>query len=333
MARGESEAEESKGGAVAIWAVCAVACLAGAWVVAQVTADPQIPDETVTREPHPGIEGPLHALWTRGCRLAPGPHLGATSTPSGADVDRQLTARGYVRTREPSAPQSLPWRTAPTELAGTCGVVAAWVEPGGQLDAGRSPSDRVLPCEWGVVVVPTCGSEPVTLEGHGDARVAVYGMPGALPLPGVAPDLVLAHAEAETLLARSGWAPLPEGMAATQTGAVLDPLPEHPRGGCVPWVVAGVGLGRTFTQWLGRRVTEDHAPDRFLAGVVVCGGSRATYLAGSVPVGNTPQLLARPYRMGSGPSASVPTGSTPLRLLAPGDPVVFPDPVPDQTAP
>jgi hypothetical protein len=121
-------------------------------------------------------------------------------------------------------------------------------------------------------------------------------------------------------------------MERSLSGGTLDPLPEHPRGGCVPFVVAGAGVGHTSTSWLGRPVDSDPSPDGFLAGVVVCEGARQTALIGSVAPGTRPLVVARPYRMSSGPSVARPSTHVPLEVLGAGEQLALPDPLTDRGA-
>ena len=332
MARGESESG-GNGAAIAIWASFVVAALAAAYVVVQVTVGR---DESTgpagATEPHPGIEGPLRTLTSRGCDMATGPRAGGSGMPTFQDATDHLRRRGYERVRDFAAPEPLPATVDASELRGTCGVAVAVVEGGGTLDRGEGGGTAALPCDFGAVLVPLCDGGPVTFEGRGEARIGLFVMPRAVPDAALGADPLLAHAEAEALLAAAGWAPQPQALTASQSGGTLDALPTHPRG-CVPWVVAGTGLGNASTQWLGRNVASDIAPDRLLAGVVVCDPSRTTTLTATPVAGASTFLVARPYRMSTGPSAPRAPSLTPVELLSAGTTIELPSPVHDRTAP
>lgn len=334
MARGESEAKQSHGAAVAIWSVFGVACLAVAWVVVRVSGEPDVPDDPFgTSEPYPGIEGPLRNLGTRGCGLATGPRMGGPAMPGPMDAKEHLEQRGYVETVPFGEPQTLPATVPAEELTGGCGVVAAVATPSGYVDRIEVGGESTAPCDHGVVIAPICGDQPVTVQGHGDVRIAIFGMPGAEGSDALPDDLILAHAEAVTLLGRAGWSPVPQAMKATQTGGRLDNLPVHPSGGCVAYVVAGLGMGHVNGYWMGRSVGNDRAPDRFLTGAVVCEHGRLTEVTGSVPPGVSPVIVARPYRVGGGPSVPAARLAVPLDLLAAGDRLPMPPSLDDRGAP
>ncbi len=334
MARGESEAKQSPGAAVAIWSVFGVACLAVAWVVVRVSGEPDAPEDPFgTGEPYPGIEGPLRTLGTRGCGLSGGPRMGGPAMPGPMDAKEHLERRGYVEAVPFGEPQTLPASVPADELAGGCGVVAAVATPSGFVDRTEVGSESTVPCEHGVVLAPVCGDRAVTVHGHGEARLAIFSMPGIVPNEALPDDLVLAHAEAVTLLGAAGWSPMPEAMKGSVTGGRLDDLPEHPSGGCVAYVVAGLGMGHVSGYWMSRSVGNDPAPDRFLTGAVVCEHGRRTELTGSVAPGASPVVVARPYRVGGGPSVPTTRLAVPLDLLGAGDRLPMPPSLEDRGAP
>lgn len=333
MARGESEAKQSHGAAVAIWSIFGVACLAVAWVVVRVSGDPDVPDDPFgTTEPYPGIEGPLRNLGARGCGLASGPRMGGPVTVGPMDAKAHLERRGYIEAVAFGEPQTLPLIVPGDELEGACGVVAVVSTPSGYAERTEVAGETTLPCDHGVIFTPLCGNEDVAIQGYGEARVAIYMMPGVLPHETLPADVVLAHAEAVTLLGSSGWSPVPEAIHASATGGRLDDLPEHPSGGCVAYVVAGLGMGHVHAHWMGRMVGQGNAPDRFLAGAVVCEHSRRTEVSGSVP-GTAPTIVARPYRVEGGPSVPAARAAVPLAMLGPGDRLPMPPSLEDRGAP
>lgn len=333
MARGESEAKQSHGAAVAIWSVFGVACLAVAWVVVRVTADPEVPDDPFgTSEPHPGIEGPLRGLSARGCGLASGPRMGGPAMPGPVDAKAHLERRGYVEAVSFGEPQTLPLIVPGDELEGACGVVAAVATTSGFVERTDVDGQTTLPCDHGVILTPVCGNEDVAIQGYGEARVGIYMMPGVLPDDSLPPDVVLAHAEAVTLLGASGWTPVPEAIRGSFTGGRLDDLPEHPSGGCVAYVVAGLGVGHVHGSWMGRMVGQGNAPDRFLTGAVVCEHSRRTEITGAVP-GTGQVIVARPYRVEGGPSVPAARAAVPLTMLGAGDRLPMPPSLDDRGAP
>ena len=333
MARGEPEDKSGRGAAVAIWAVFGVACLAVAWVVVDVSVEPTAPDDPFGMgEPHPGIEGPLRALTVRGCGLREGPRLGGGGEPGPQDVRAHLERRGYVEARAFGQPATLPATVHPEELQGACGVIAAVHERGGWLERAHSEGESITPCDP-ALVFPVCGTGEVVFEGQGSARIAVFVMPGILPNDALPADVQLAHAEAVALLGAAGWTPVPQAMRASQSAGTVATPPTHPSGGCVPYVVAGRGFGHATTNWMGRHLAGPSPADRFLAGMVVCDGGRSTTLTGTATAGMTPVLVARPFRMGGGPSVPTATTAVPLELLAPGDRLPMPPSLRDHGAP
>lgn len=334
MARGESEAEQSHGAAVAIWSVFGVACLLVAWVVVEVSGDREAPEDPFgTSEPHPGVEGPLRALGTRGCGLGSGPRMGGPASPGLRDTKEHLERRGYVEAIPFGEPQTLPTSVEAAELEGGCGVVAAVATPSGYVDRAEIGAETVTPCDGGVVLAPVCGNARVSVQGHGEARIGIFSMPGIAGDEALPDDLVLAHAEAITLLGSAGWSPVPEAIEASQTGGRLDDLPEHPSGGCVAYVVAGLGMGHVNAHWMGRTVGNDPAPDRFLTGAVVCEHGRRTEITGAVAPGASPVVVARPYRVEGGPSLPAAHLAVPIVLLGAGDRLPMPPSLEDRGAP
>lgn len=333
MARGESEAKRSHGAAIAIWSIFGVACLGVAWVVVRVSGAPDAPDDPFgTGEPYPGIEGPLRTLSTRGCGLASGPRVGGPALAGPMDVEAHLERRGYVEAAPFDEPRTLPLIVADDQLEDACGVVAAVGVPGSYLESSQVGGQATQPCDAGVILTPVCGGEEVALQGYGDVRVATFLMPGIFPDDSLPADLVLAHAEAVTLLGDTGWSPIPEAIEGSFTAGTLDPLPEHPSGGCVAYVVAGLGAGHVHGYWMGRSVSRGSAPDRFLAGAIVCEHGRRTELSGAVPTGS-PTVVARPYRVEGGPTLPAARPAVPLEMLGPGDHLPMPPSLPDRGAP
>ena len=150
---------------------------------------------------------------------------------------------------------------------------------------------------------------------------------GAEERVGLPLDAILAHAEAEHLLARSSFVPEAELIRATALVGGTDlaePGPEPPSG-CVPYVAVGVDVSGAHAEWQGRSVAWGPAPHRLLTGIVSCAGGRATDLHVTSSSGPL-ELTYRPYRRT--PQPALATGVTATvgsaRVVARGDLVLPP---------
>ncbi|MEM9073268.1 MAG: hypothetical protein AAGE52_32485 [Myxococcota bacterium] len=291
MARGESETRQERTSGLAIWAVFGVACLAAALMVVWATATPdEDPYVVATQEPFPGAEAAMSPLMWRGCLRAGGPALPGPHVPEPELASRlhdDLAARGYEAVGE-WKDVALPYTGMDDRLDGGCGVIAAIGEPGSVLSgAGARDASGAFaawtPCHPEVTTVGVCGTTDVQLGGTGLARIRVYVFPGlterdarATTMPA---EAVLAHAEAETLLSRVGWRGsemlVEVTMPPSLTSRPVSP-PPAPTADCVPWVAVGVGVGPSQVTWLGRNVYWGTTAERFLTGVITCGGSHGT---------------------------------------------------------
>lgn len=280
MARGESEAAGRKGTGVAIWAIFGVACLFTAFLVIRATGEPNVePYELEMREPFPGAEGTSRLLGWRGCTGLHGPAVpGTATTTSGhqARLERDLAARGYTAIGEWSDPVPLPIQQSYPDLIGKCGVVAVVTEASAWLThTGDYPV-----CLNDATTAGLCGTEEARFVGSGNVRVRVFEMPGLSEgdpgRTGMPSEALLAHAEAEVMLAPSGWtaglAIVDETLAPLSGEHTLSP-PAQPGSGCVPYVAVGLGVGNARTSWLGRNVAWSNAQQRFAIAAIACAGS------------------------------------------------------------
>ena len=334
MARGESEADEGKGTAIAIWAVFGVACLAVAWVVVRVSIDdhPAPPAHSTT-----ALHSALQILGTRRCGVGPlmGPHMPGGAGDSGGSnlhvTHEAIRARGYVEVELADAQRALPFVIDAAAFGGDCGLVGLTRvgEEEGLLSARAAGGGQVDPCRVEERWVPTCGA-PVEADGVGQVHVSLFAMRGVTAIEGVDPELVLGQAEAQYLLAAFGWEPVEEAILVGRTGDTLHPLPSLGPS-CVPYVVTGVGIGGARTSWRkgAQMGQDDDAPDRFMLGAVACpGGETSQLMMHSPPSDESFQAIARPYRRpDSGARVrNVQTTPVPLRIVDIGM-LPVPDPI------
>jgi hypothetical protein len=324
MPRGERATPGRRGPSLAIGAVFGAICLVALWFVLQTqhgcerSAAPG-----PASEPFAGAHAALGALGTRGCPRVAGPAIPGGVAPL-PDIEAWARAHGYVAAESWRPPTPLPGRFDPASLDGACGVIAVAVDGSGTIsDYGRaSDATARTPCSPQHVLVATCGDDAVEVRGVGDARARTFALPGITPevvaRVGIELPLLLAHAEAESVLRGFGWTPTDEivvdrSRAATAYGATLTP-PPSPASGCVVWVAAGAGLGQARTTWMGHTIAHDLSSDELLAGVATCAPpatSTELYADGG------PGVVAwRAWAPRAGPSVPSPPGTEPLSIAA-----------------
>ena len=178
---------------------------------------------------------------------------------------------------------------------------------------------RALPLEGYEDLVLSAGAlcdacgEPIEVEGSGLVSARAFVLPGLTPsaaeATGVPVEALLAHAEAEHLLARAGWlgsdTVLEESVPRSALASRVMPSPPTPDAGCVPWVVVGLGVGDARTSWMGRQVDHDPTEGHFALGVIACApgslGSRITELRSHQGAGAA-TLYMRAFEPRQGPA-------------------------------
>lgn len=320
MARGEPAPRGRRGPGVAIAVAFGVLCLLALTLVlftmraCDEIAAPTVPP--VDPEPFAGVTAAFAPLGSRGCVEPAGP---VTSGPRDAmsEIDASLRARGYQASGDWSEPGPLPNRMLLDPLASSCGVVVAAAEPGGMLTSATAGSTIVQTCRSEVLAVATCGEAIVEITGAGTARTRAYVMPGLTSTDvresGVPADVILAHAEAEALLARSGFIPsdqlvvvdvAPTGPSWASRAVASPPAPAS---GCVPWVAVGRDVGSASVTWNSRLIDNDTRSDGFVAGLVVCAPSPSasvheTRLDAVDSDGDGGRVWMRPFEARTGPA-------------------------------
>ena len=314
MARGEADEREGRAGGLAIWAVFGVACLATALLVVWATSEPEEPPSTDPfEEPFTGAEATLRQLGWRGCgETGPAVPTAPHAIPLRERAEQRLEARGYVTVEgaEWGEPEGLPLARTFPALEGACGVVAVIAEPGALISRVGPRGTR--PCQATSALVASCG-EPIEVEGSGLVSARAFVLPGLTPsaaeATGVPVEALLAHAEAEHLLARAGWlgsdTVLEESVPRSALASRVMPSPPTPDAGCVPWVVVGLGVGDARTSWMGRQVDHDPTEGHFALGVIACApgslGSRITELRSHQGAGAA-TLYMRAFEPRQGPA-------------------------------
>jgi len=217
----------------------------------------------VTPEPFVGTIATFHALsWRDTERVRTVSTVAPDAARARALLEGVLRTRGY----RPAASEALaPVATLPTDfaapdMAGSCGVLVVvadglatltWAEVGTGTTAERTSAH-----DPSVLAVPLCGDARVHVEGTGSAGAHVWHYPGLTPevvaATGLPIDVVLAHAEAETLLASRGLAPMPE-VAVLDLGPgplrASVPMTRTVTNGCVPFVGVAIGAGDAIGGW------------------------------------------------------------------------------------
>jgi len=143
-----------------------------------------------------------------------------------ARADRDLRERGYRSAGEWAAFQPFEQPIDGSPLEGGCGVFliqavgSSVIE--GRMDDGTKTYNT---CDPRLLAVASCG-EDVTIAGLGEFRARPYLMPNMGPLEGLPVEHLLAHAEAEHLVASHGleaaphvlWPDAPQDVPPPPTG-------------------------------------------------------------------------------------------------------------------
>lgn len=331
MARGESPKERSLTGGVLVAGVL-VAALGGLALVSMTArsctaAPPYMPPS----EPFAGAQSMFTALrWRDTGRGAPGTPLAADAVVARSMVEAALTARGYRPTGGDAQLLDLPADFDVPAMEGACGVLLVLGDGAAVLrgatvrgaGAAETTSDAGIPLELrafdpSALPVPLCGAGTVYVEGTGRAAGHAWLFPGVVPsdvtATGIPVDALLAHAEAEHLLAPLGFVPRDELLVTTTTGAIPWVAPS---GGCAPYVAVAIGGGSPQGSWSNY----DVRPDRALVGGASCATRSDAAPTLSVP-GRPAQVFVRAYERGAASTNPSPrVGAmrvTPLASLAP----------------
>jgi hypothetical protein len=226
-----------------------------------------------------------------------------------AMLDGSLLARGYLAGVESSV-VTLSADVSVPELDRSCGVIAIEAQGTSHLIAGGRGSALRDTDDPSAMAFGACGDGPYRIEGVGTAVVRAYLMPGLVAgdveRTGLPEDVLLAHAEAEVLLASVAYEPTDElvRIEVTAGGGSIWTLPE-PTSGCVPWAVVVVGAGRSRTTTA--LPVEDYAVDRALGLAITCAGSSGGGFDVTDAGGDGYLAWARPY---SSRGAALPSAST-----------------------
>ncbi len=341
MARGERPTSEPRAAGMTIVAVFGVASLGALLFVILATRacsncnDFLYGSLPFAADPYVGASTAARTLTFRDTarrRSLYGAVPGLDGPAAHALLDATLLERGYLAGVE-SSTITLPADVSVPELERSCGVVAIEAEATSHItSAGRGSALRSAD-DPSVIAIGACGAGPYRVEGVGTARVRAYLMPGLVEADversGLPEEVLVTHAEAETLLASVGYEPTDElvrlEVSAGGSGTIAA-LPE-PASGCVPWavVVVGAGNSRAFVAL----AIEDHAIDRALGMVIRCAGGGGTTL--DVLDGGSDGYLAwaRPYsaRGAALPEAHPEVSIGRARVLDAAD-VVLPTPFP-----
>lgn len=321
MARGEPAARGKRGTGLALGVSFGVLCLLALFLVVWTTrgcdgAWRSSHPPPGSGEPFAGAEAALVALGSRGCLHTAGPASPGRSAATKAQVESWLDRHGYMGA-EPawSAPSPLPLRVVAAGLDGSCGLLAFAAEPASTITGHRGADGPLrAPCLPEVALVPVCDGEAAEVEGSGSVSARAYLLPGlgpeAVARAGMPLGVMLAHAEAETILRGLGWDPADEVVreSVPAGAAVRRGAPAAPTSGCIGWVAVADGLGEGSTTWAGRPIGGDSARSEAVLGLVACAPDPAasateTQLALTDLDGGGGTLWFRPYAPMVGPLA------------------------------
>lgn len=356
MSRGESPKPAQRGPGIAIAGTLLVLVLSATCVVVwSLHAVPRWLENMFsgppTPPPSPGdpaalVHPALGPLRFRECMFG---SLGPSTPGSIGEAERVhdlLVERGYAPGAQDPTALALPYDEPVRGLEGSCGVVL--VQPVGsttsvaRAQAGQGPA--ATPCREDVVTVGACDGDRLAVTGTGAFRSRVYAMPGVTPeivrRSGMPPDVLLAHAEAESYLRARGWEPedsvIERRVARGTPGRTLGSIrpgvaPAH---GCTAWVAVGQGVGSANVSWGALGSEYDPGQTRFMLGMVSCDAT--TMPAGGVDLsvsdgeGDGGRVFFRPYRARSGPAVVGPsqsaTGAATMRVTQARE-VVLPTPI------
>ncbi len=307
MARGESQRATGNpiGAAVlAIFGVAALTALAFVVVTTRACAscEAALSGAMSTGDPYVGASTAARELGWRDAaraRAAYGAPIPADPVAAAASIEALLEARGYVASHGVAlaVARELPMDLPVPELAGGCGLLEVIGEPGTRIDRAMAGGATTAAADPSVMTIGTCGDATVRVEGIGRVTARVWHLPGLTPADldatGLPADALCGHAEAERVLSRYGYVATSDLVRIELSGATSPtrlPLPSPPSG-CVPWVVAVVGAGRSSAGFLG-----DHAPDRALALAVTCATRSGWDVMVSSPGAEGATAWARAFR-------------------------------------
>ncbi len=271
VARGEKETPPDRSLGIAIFSIFLVIC----GMVAYVLVNAMRPEPPlVVERPHADWRAVLSVVRGRGCTPPSGLAIGVEPDPSGA-LERELRGRGYVATGAWSEPLAFPLTAGPRGLDGACGLVAVLSEGGVVSAAGTDPASLMPPCRGELATVPVCGNDAsVIAQGWGQARTRTFALPGldqtAAEQTGLPLDALLAHLEAELLLARSGWRASETVWSHEHPAGGAAVLPPSPSSGCEPWVVVGLGVEDASSFFDGELLAHELSPRRFSVPFLRC---------------------------------------------------------------
>lgn len=318
MARGEKPTSEANATGMAFVAVFGVAALGAVVFVILTTRACSACDSWVSGVVSPGYGAPYLGADTAAGLLAWRDTSRVRSSygaappldgPAAHDVlERALETRGYLAASPETQTMILPADVEMPALEGACGVLEVEAVATSRLiAAGRGTSLRAAD-DPSVLALGVCGPGPFHIDGTGSATVRAHLMPGLVPgdveRTGLPEDVLVAHAEAETLLASVAYVPSNDVLRLDVTGSslMLPALPE-PTTGCVPWavVVVGAGLSRGSMGMVGG-LADDYATERALSLVVSCAGAMGGSISLTDAAGDGFVAWARPYGVASSPT-------------------------------
>jgi hypothetical protein len=324
VARGESGKSRPLSIGIAIAAVLAVATVCALFSIVNSNRPPQpytaygyptYPTYPST-EPFRGASAAFGTVTSRdSVRSTASGGAALTRDPVAArrSLEAALTDRGYVVGATAETPATtLPFDAPAADLEGACGVVLLVGDAATTITRAGVGSSMFTSVDPSAFTVALCGPATIHVEGVGHAAMRTWLLPGltpaALTTTALTADALLAHAEAELLLRRHGYAPVDElievHISATTPGGFLTlHLPTTPAAGCIPFVAYADGAGRPQLP----TGTFDHLDDRALNGAISCATSTRSweplYVDDSIP---DARVLVRAYAT----AASVPSTPT-----------------------
>lgn len=293
MARGEPGKNRPPGPGLAIGALFACACLAAVTLIATTTrsCDGCLPRGwmagTTPAEPFSGAAAAIDELHWPDVGRARDAYARPTAPDASAAavaLRTRLEQRGYVAVAD-RAPEilTLPLETRTPALAGACGVVVVTGLGNATILGAEAAEGAVVANDPSIVAIAACGDVALRASGTGSATVEAWHMPGITPADvaatGLPAEVVLAHAEAETLWRARGWAPVDQ-LVREEHGpgptVWISPPGVPPASGCIAWVGVAIGAGSAETS-TGFVMGRDYAIGRALFGAAQCATTAATH--------------------------------------------------------
>lgn len=319
MARGETPRPNEAPGLVAfVGAFGAIALVATLFVVLLTHACDSCESAFLGAaggDPYVGASTAARLLgWRDEARLratygAPPPVDGAAAALA---VTADLSARGHGDPDAAMGPLTMPSDVTVPALEGSCGVVVFEGEATSLVrSAGRAGELRVAD-DPSLVTIGACGAGPYRVEGIGTVLVRVHLVPGLVESDvartGLTDEALVAHAEAEHLLATMGYLPDDElvRLEVTTPTTILPALPA-PSSGCTPWAVVVVGA-RARSTLLG--VPPAYSAQRGLALAVTCAGTASHLVETTDDPSPGFVAWARPFGAPAGPTLPSTTTTT-----------------------